>query len=657
MPTGTLLGGRYLLMRPLGAGSSATVYLAEDRSLRREVAVKVLRTGLTVDDGFLKRFRAEAVAVAGLNHPHVLRVFDWGEADGGAWLVTEYLSGGSLRELLERRGPLPLEQVVSIGAQAADGLAYAHTRGFVHRDVKPTNLLFDDAGRVRVTDFGVARALAEATWTEPTGLIGTVRYSSPEQALGHRVDPKTDVYALALVLYECATGMVPFVSDSQVATLHARVGAELPPHKLLGPLRNVLVLAAAPDPKDRLDAEELWGRLIEVAKALPDPSSVRSPRHSAAGGFVAPSLAELTGTERVVASSSRPRRSTEAVPAVVVADDTVVTRTDTTLVGATPLVEAPRPLEVPEVVDMRPEREAPRRSHRGRWSFAFVVVLALVAAGVYAESRHTVTPTFSMPNVRGLELTAVESDLASHNLRFTQSLQPSRTVPPGDVIAQRPAPGIRIPNGSAVVWVVSAGPPPVALPSVLGRSSAVAIAALDAAGFHAVASAHFVAYSLTVPAGDTIAVYSGRASNPTSAAYGSELEIALSKGRPPVAIPSIVGFNGEAATAALGQAGFVEVVRNAYSNTVPAGVVITTEPAPKDLLQPGLRVHVVISLGPAATVPALGHLSLVAAERVLVDAGLTVVGVHGPTSANEWTCTPPPGTVVAKGFGVTLYAG
>ncbi|HLK45872.1 MAG TPA: serine/threonine-protein kinase, partial [Acidimicrobiales bacterium] len=166
-PTGTLLGDRYLLTRPLGAGASATVYLAEDRSLRREVALKVLRTGLTHDDAFLKRFRAEAVAVAGLNHPHVLRVFDWGESGEQAWLVTEYLAGGSVRELLDAKGRLAPELVVSIGAQAADGLAYAHARGFVHRDVKPSNLLFDDAGRVRVTDFGVARALAEAAWTEP----------------------------------------------------------------------------------------------------------------------------------------------------------------------------------------------------------------------------------------------------------------------------------------------------------------------------------------------------------------------------------------------------------------------------------------------------------------------------------------------------------
>src|ERR1019366_8746314 len=298
-PTGTLLGGRYLLTRPLGAGSSASVYLAEDRSLRREVAVKVLRTGLSTDSAFLKRSRAEAVAVAGLNHPNVLRVFDWGESDGDAWFVTEYLVGGSLRDVLDHHGRLPLEQVVSIGAQAADGLAYAHARGIVHRDVKPSNLLFDDAGRIRITDFGVARALAEAAWTEPEGLIGTVRYTSPEQARGLAVDGKADVYSLALVLYECLTGIVPFAADTQVATLNARVDAALPDHPGLGPLSDVLVAAASPNPGRRLDAASLASRLRELARSLPDPLGVAGPRHAASVGFHPPTPEELTGPHRV----------------------------------------------------------------------------------------------------------------------------------------------------------------------------------------------------------------------------------------------------------------------------------------------------------------------------------------------------------------------
>jgi len=297
-PTGALLGNRYLLLRPIGQGASASVYLAEDQSLRREVAVKVLRTGLAHDDAFRKRFRAEAVAVAGLNNPHILRVFDWGEADGDAWLVTEFLAGGSLRGRLDELGRLEVADAVAIGAQAADGLAYAHARGFVHRDVKPANLLFDDAGRVRIADFGVARALAEAQWTEPSeGLIGTVRYSSPEQAQGHHVDGKADVYSLALVLYECVTGEVPFVADTQVATLHARIGATIPFHPALGELHDVLSLASDPIPAQRLSAAELLTALNAIGRDL-DPDHVPPSRPQSAIGFTPPSAEELTGPHR-----------------------------------------------------------------------------------------------------------------------------------------------------------------------------------------------------------------------------------------------------------------------------------------------------------------------------------------------------------------------
>jgi len=353
-PTGALLGNRYLLLRPIGQGASASVYLAEDQSLRREVAVKVLRTGLAHDDAFRKRFRAEAVAVAGLNNPHILRVFDWGEADGDAWLVTEFLAGGSLRGRLDELGRLEVADAVAIGAQAADGLAYAHARGFVHRDVKPANLLFDDAGRVRIADFGVARALAEAQWTEPSeGLIGTVRYSSPEQAQGHHVDGKADVYSLALVLYECVTGEVPFVADTQVATLHARIGATIPFHPALGELHDVLSLASDPIPAQRLSAAELLTALNAIGRDL-DPDHVPPSRPQSAIGFTPPSAEELTGPHRVVGrgttrTAPRPDDVTEVGPIP-----------DATVVGAQ---VAPPPSRLPRAASP-PGSSRPTRSRR-----------------------------------------------------------------------------------------------------------------------------------------------------------------------------------------------------------------------------------------------------------------------------------------------------
>ena len=270
---GRVLGGRYRLVSALGTGASAHVFLAEDVTLQRRVAVKVLQPALVKDESFLKRFRAEARAVAQLNHPNVLRVFDWGEDTDGPYLVLEYLHGGSLRDVFDRGFRLSDAQTTRVGIEAAQGLAYAHARGLVHRDVKPANLLFDEEGRVRIADFGVARALAEAAWTEPAGaMVGTARYASPEQAEGRRVDGRADVYSLALVLYESLTGEVPFVTDTTLGTLMARVGATLPRNPALGGLDDVRARAAAPDTDARLDAAALAARLEAIASSLPPPA-------------------------------------------------------------------------------------------------------------------------------------------------------------------------------------------------------------------------------------------------------------------------------------------------------------------------------------------------------------------------------------------------
>ncbi|HJV08075.1 MAG TPA: protein kinase, partial [Acidimicrobiales bacterium] len=221
---GRVLGGRYRLLAPIGTGASAHVFLADDVRLRRRVAVKILHPALADDEAFLRRFRAEARAAAALNHPHVMAVFDWGEEADGPYLVSEYLGGGSLRAVLDRGKRLSPSQALMVGLEAGKALAYAHGRGLVHRDIKPANLLFDEEGRLRIADFGLARALAEAAWTEPVGaVLGTARYASPEQVRGVPVDGKADVYSLAVVLVEAVTGQVPFAAESTVATLVGRL--------------------------------------------------------------------------------------------------------------------------------------------------------------------------------------------------------------------------------------------------------------------------------------------------------------------------------------------------------------------------------------------------------------------------------------------------
>src|SRR5918997_4407347 len=207
---GRVLGGRYRLLSPLGSGASAQVYLADDVRLRRQVAVKILHPALADDESFLRRFRAEAQSAASLSHPHLLAVYDWSGDDETPFLVTEYLSGGSLRGVLDGGHRLSPSQALVVGLEAAQALDRAHRQGFVHRDIKPANLLFGGDARLRIADFGLARAIAEAGWTEPTGaVLGTARYSSPEQARGEPLDGRSDVYSLGLTLVEADPGSVP----------------------------------------------------------------------------------------------------------------------------------------------------------------------------------------------------------------------------------------------------------------------------------------------------------------------------------------------------------------------------------------------------------------------------------------------------------------
>ncbi len=283
---GQVLGGRYRLLAPIGTGASASVYLADDVTLRRRVAVKVLHDALADDDAFLRRFQAEAQAAAALNHPHIMSVYDWGDGGGRdqPYLVMEYLEGGSLRSVLDTAYQLSLSQALLVGLEAARGLDYAHRRGFVHRDIKPANLLFDDEGRLRIADFGLARALAEAAWTEPMGaVLGTARYASPEQARGDKLDGRSDVYSLALVLVEAVTGHVPFAADTTIGTLMARVDRPLPVPAELGPLVPALEAAGRTDPAERISAGELADLLFAAAEHLdrPDPLPLAGAMHAA----------------------------------------------------------------------------------------------------------------------------------------------------------------------------------------------------------------------------------------------------------------------------------------------------------------------------------------------------------------------------------------
>ena len=649
---GRVLGGRYRIEGILGAGASAIVYRAEDTTLERQVAIKLLQPALAQDEAFLKRFQAEARAVAALNHPAILQVYDWGEEDGVPYLVTELLAGGSLKDLFDAGVTMSPEQAVGIGGQAAAGLAYAHARGLVHRDVKPANLLFDAEGRLRITDFGVARALAEASWTEPAGsMIGTVRYASPEQAEGEPVDGKADVYSLALVLYEAVTGEVPFTEDSLVSTLRARVGKTLPQDDRLGPLDPILVQAAFPDREARLDAEAFEARLASVAKVLPEPTAlprlvdgavVVDPTWAAVTeAFRPPSVDELTqqvpivtGSGPVVAGVAASAAVAGAEPYDFLADD------ERTMVGGVATGSGGR-----------------RKRRRRIWPWILLVILVLGGAfAAFAIATKLFVPSVEVPNFVGKPTVNVERKLTK--LHLSPAYQPSVfsiTVPADHVILQQPAPGTSLKEGSTVRLVASRGLPPVDVPSLAGMTCVQAQAALVAVHLTGTCPKEAKRYSPSTPKDQVIRTIQGDRRNPRRITYGSELTIVISRGPAPVPIPTVTGTFAQA-NATLVAAGFSPLKATESSSTVPTGQVIRTDPVAGTEAKKGTQVTVYVSSGPAlVTVPSLTGRSATSATAKLTKLGLKVGAIYGPPGGMVFKTSPKVGGQVKVGTAINLY--
>src|SRR4051794_38321398 len=269
----TLFDGRYRILRKLGAGGMANVYLAEDQELGRRVAIKILNDRHAHDEQFVERFRREAKNAAALSHPNIVSIYDRGQAEDTYYIAMEYLDGRSLKELIVSRGPAPVGVAIDYARQILTALRFAHRNGIVHRDIKPHNVLVDDEGRVKVTDFGIARAGA-SQMTEAGSIIGTAQYLSPEQARGAPVDQRSDLYSLGVVLYELLTGVVPFTGDTpvEIAMKHLSQVPE-PPSKMRPQVPHdldaVVTRAIAKDPDQRYgSAEEMEADLARVARGV-----------------------------------------------------------------------------------------------------------------------------------------------------------------------------------------------------------------------------------------------------------------------------------------------------------------------------------------------------------------------------------------------------
>ena len=611
---GRVLSGRYRLIAPIGSGASALVYLADDTRLRRRVAVKLLHQALADDEAFLRRFRAEAQAAAALNHPHVLAVYDWGDDEREPYLITEYLGGGSLRAMLDAGKRLTPSQALMVGLEAARGLEFAHTRGFVHRDIKPANLLFGEEGRLRIGDFGLARALAEAAWTEPSGsMLGTARYACPEQARGEAADGKGDVYSLALVLIEAVTGRVPFAADTTIATLMARVDTPIEVSDELGPLRGVLARAGRPDPAERPDSGEFALGLLAASEELPRPEPL-----------------PLVGAT----SAST--------------DITVVDRDPTQL----PPVRAAGDLASEGPSSAPPPVYAARR--RRRWPLivgAIAAVLLLTAGGALAWTK-LVVPSHKLPQLVGLNEQQATSAIEAKHWKVRRVDGRKDGTNKGDVIAQDPAQGTSLDEKKTVTITVSLGNTLVTVPAstdVAGKTIEQATAVLTQVGL--TLGTQTKQHDETVPPGSVIGL---DPATPPQLAKGDAVNLVVSDGPAPRTVPAIPPTATlEQATKALTDLQLVPSRRDDFSDTVPEGQIIGTEPAAGTEVARDSTVVIIVSKG-LPTIPDVSGQSVLDATTQLQAAGFTVSGVQGNPNRTVMGTNPPAGTKAKSGTGVTI---
>lgn len=710
---GQVLGGRYRLVAPIGTGASASVYLADDVTLRRRVAVKILHDALADDPAFLKRFRAEARAAAALNHPHVMSVYDWGHGDV-PYLVTEYLGGGSLRGLLDLDRRLTTSQALLVGIEAARGLAYAHRRGFVHRDVKPANLLFDEDGRLRIADFGLARALAEAAWTEPAGaVLGTARYASPEQARGEALDGRSDVYSLAVVLVEAVTGEVPFATDTALGTLMARVDRPLPVDPALGPLVPVLTRAGSPEPSDRPDAAELEAAFMRAAPHLDRPGPLplagatlleaadladRDPttEYLAERAAVAPFEPEIMsappgtttdGIAIVREGDGQPETRRLDLPGGEVAGDGAARGGDGVgddgaehggrrarraarrerrrqakaaraaqavgVVGAGGATDVAGAAAGSEPAGSADGPGPGRRRRRWPWIIVAVLLVGGVAGGGgwYYWYNEVREVTHPVPQLVGLP----EADLAGVLAEGGWTVVTQRTrmdgSTAGTVLEQHPAPGTHLREGDEVTVVVSEGQTIVAVPGdLVGAPQAQAEAALVEAGLVVGEVQHV--HDEEVAADHVLAL---GPDVPAELERGSPVPLVVSAGPEPRLVPTdLAGKPRAVAEDSLARLGLTAEVTTRSSTSVTSGNVIEV-PAAGERVARGSTVAVVVSTGPPMVqVPATAGMSAVEASAALRGAGLTVAAVRGAPDADVRGTDPAAGQAVPPGSRVTI---
>ena len=620
-PTEKIFNNRYRVDGTLGNGGMANVYLGTDTLLRRRVAIKVLREQYASDDDFVKRFSYEAQSAAKLSHPNIVNVYDFGREDHSYYIVMELVDGATLGELMRQERVLPEPVALDYAIQIASGLAYAHRQGLLHRDVKPANILVTTDDVVKLSDFGIARAVSEHTLgvTQPGMVMGSVAYISPEQAQGHDIDERSDLYSVGVVLYQMLTGALPFTGDNAVAVALKHVSADAPAidpkaNNVSPAVASIVARLLRKDPRERFSSATELASALREARERPNATQ---PVDAASGD--AP-------TTRIPVVTPPPRRS--------VAPDRPEPR---------PVVET---FET-DYVEPRPNR---------RWLLFPLLLAAAIAIGYFAlRGSPSGAKAIVVPKLQGQMASTAQKRLLELGLQSKVTSETNANVPQDRVIRQDPPAGAQANPNDVVNLVVSGGLPRVSVPDIKDYNVDDAVRALNGAKLK---YKLVDAFSASVPAKQLIDV------NPapgTSLRQNSVVTLTVSKGTQPIVVPNVVTLTVDAARKKLAALGLtLNVAQQTESDTIPANVIASQDPQPSSTAAPNATITVIVSTGPSTiSVPNVVGSDADAAQATLRAAGLApsvsyTVDAANPTgkiSAQK----PDAGANVKKGAPVAIY--
>ena len=648
-PMAHRLAGRYEVRSLIGRGGMAEVHLGFDTRLSRVVAIKMLRRDLALDSIFQARFRREAQSAASLNHPNIVAVYDTGEeivSDATnrslaiPYIVMEYVEGHTVKELISDGTAVPINEAIEIVSGVLSALQYSHANHLVHRDIKPGNIMLTPEGKVKVMDFGIARALtdSQATMTQTNAVVGTAQYLSPEQARGETVDERSDLYSTGVVLFELLTGRPPFKGDSAVAVAYQHV-EQIPPtpssilSDIPDSLDRVVLKALAKNRDDRYrSAAEMLSDLQRVARGM----DVGAPPADSWATEVLPS-AGLVGARAAVPAAT----STVSAPAAGVSS----TSTSLPAVGSDG--------------DAASKAAAARKRRTAIIMTLVVIALLLIGGSVWALSRSAATPeAVSVPNVVGLSQADAKSQIEAAGLEW--ELNPEKvasdTVEKDSVASTDPAGGAQAEKGSTVRVTISSGPDSVTLPdNLVGMSPDEARQAVEALGLKWEVNSSKVA-------SDTVAEGKVAQTNPSPGSKvkaGQTITAYLSSGSDQVEVPDLVGMSQDQARSALKAVGLELGNVTTVDSDKDKDRIVSQDPETGSKVKKGTTIAVSISTGKAAQVeiPTVVGISREDAEAQLKALGLTVTveEVSGSQPSGQVTAVEPgEGSKVDKNSTVKL---